>query len=116
MRRVAFAVAAGCALACARTPRELTEARAEAALAQARVRQGDLALNCTPEDAEVEVDGVPWGDCRDFSGEPELLRVGEGLHHIRVKKAGYWPYETWYQPSGARAVLQVALSPQQRTE
>ena len=37
------------------------------------------------------------------------LRVGEGMHHIEVKKEGHWPYTTYIDPHGARAVLDVRL-------
>jgi len=78
---------------------------------EASARRGDLELRCEPDDAEVILDGVPQGLCSDFTGDPHWLMVGEGMHHVVVRKAGHAPYETYYQPSGARAVLRIQLRP-----
>lgn len=89
--------------------KEHTERRAEALLAETKQRRGNLELHCEPADAEVFVDGVPQGACFDFDGTTQLLKVGEGLHRIDVKKSGFWPYQTYFHPSGAKAVLRIAL-------
>ena len=86
-------------------------ARARELMAGAEKPSGNLALRCEPEDAEVYLDGVLQGMCSDFSGAPKSLRVGVGLHHIEVKKRGFWPYTTYYEPSGARARLTIQLRP-----
>ena len=78
---------------------------------EARGRGGELALRCDPPDAEVEVDGVPQGRCDDFDGRQRRLSLGTRMRHVVVKKAGYWPYETWYQAGGATASLAVQLRP-----
>jgi hypothetical protein len=101
---------------CAGSEHRRTEARAEALLRGASARQGQLELRCDPSDAEVVVDGVPQGVCDDFTGSPRWLVVGNGLHHVVIHKPGFWPYETWYQASGARAVLRVKLRSQDRKD
>lgn len=85
-------------------------------MASAPVRTGDLALHCDPEDATVEVDDVPMGTCADFDGDPRGLPLGEGMHRVVVNKPGYRPYQTYYEPSGAKAVLRIALVPTGQTE
>ncbi len=105
-----------CGPACATTERERMETRAEQLLRDAADRSGDVELHCEPVDAEVLVDGVPQGRCEDFAGAPRRLPVGEGMHLIEVKKAGFAQYQTYFQPSGARAVLEVALRPLGRAQ
>lgn len=73
--------------------------------------RGDVVLKCEPSDAEVYLDGVIQGVCADFAGTPVGLKVGEGLHKVEVMKEGFWPYTTYYEPSGARATLRVQLRP-----
>lgn len=73
-------------------------------------RADDVALRCSPTDAEVWLDGVPQGRCSDFSGAPKGLAVGAGMHKIEVRKDGYQSYETYLQADGTRAVLNVTLS------
>lgn len=84
--------------------------QAERAMRNARVQKGQLELLCEPKDAEISIDGVPQGTCADYAGTG--LRVGQGLKRIEVKKPGYWPYQTYYEAGGARAVLTVTLSKQ----
>lgn len=103
-------------LACVTDEREKTAQRAEALMKSAPVRSGALELHCVPEDAEVSVDGVPQGVCADFDGETRRLALNDGMHRVDVKKAGYLPYETYYQPSGAKAVLRIELAPAGNTE
>jgi hypothetical protein len=99
-------------LAACRTPAEGTAAgRAEAVLEKPWERRGDLVLSCQPGDAEVDVDGVPRGLCSDF-GEGKGIQLGEGMHHVEVKKAGFTPYETYCEPSGTQAAVAVSLQPQ----
>ncbi len=84
-------------------------ARARELLRAAESPSGDMVLRCEPPDAEVYLDGVIQGLCSDFRGEPRGLKVGEGLHQIEVRMQGYWPYTTYFEPHGARAVLNVRL-------
>ncbi|WP_044185131.1 PEGA domain-containing protein [Hyalangium minutum] len=86
-------------------------AQARELLRKAESPSGDVVLRCEPEDAEVILDGVTRGLCSDFRGAPRGLRVGEGLHQIEVKKEGHWPYTTYIDPHGTRAVLNVLLQP-----
>lgn len=96
-------------MGCAGTQEPDTLARARELMAGARNPSGDVALRCEPEDAEVYLDGVLQGLCSDYSGNPKGLSLGVGLHQIEVKKQGYWPYTTYYEPSGARARLTIQL-------
>ncbi|MBJ6762599.1 PEGA domain-containing protein [Myxococcaceae bacterium JPH2] len=90
-------------------PEPATMARARELMRTAGTPRGDLVLRCDPSDAEVSLDGVPQGMCRDFAGSPRGLGVGEGLHQIDVRKQGFWPYTTYYEASGARATLHIQL-------
>ena len=92
------------------------ETRAEELLRGAADRSGDVELHCNPPDAEVQLDGVPQGRCDDFAGAPRRLEVGEGMHRIEVTKAGFAPYQTYFQPSGARAILEITLRPLERAQ
>lgn len=76
-----------------------------------RVWNSELTLGCEPADAEVWLDGVPFGTCLDFSGDPRGLALAEGMHKVEVKKAGFWPYETYVDSGGTRATLTVKLTP-----
>ena len=78
----------------------------------ARAWGSDLTLDCDPSDAEVWLDGVPYGNCLDFSGSPRGLTLSDGMHKVEVKKSGFWPYETYVDSGGTRAALTVKLLPQ----
>src|SRR5690349_3600299 len=54
-------------------------------------QSGNLVLRCTPEDALVLLDGMPQGDCRDFSGAPRALLVPAGTHRVELQREGYHP-------------------------
>lgn len=103
---VACAVWVGCA---GRSDEPATVAQARELLRNAESPTGDVVFRCEPPDGEVSLDGVTQGLCSDFQGSPRGLKVGEGLHEINVKKEGYWPYTTYIEPHGARAVLNVRL-------
>ncbi|MCP3142091.1 PEGA domain-containing protein [Pyxidicoccus xibeiensis] len=96
---------------CARRQEPESVTRARALMEGAEQTSGNLALRCEPEDADVYLDGVLQGQCSDFTGSPKGLRVGVGLHHVEVKKQGFWPYTTYYEASGARARLTIQLRP-----
>ncbi len=101
-------------LGCASSPEQVDSPAADRArelLRTMKNRQGNLLLRCEPEDADVYLDGVVQGVCTDFGGGPSGLTVGSGLHRIDVKKDGYWPYTTYYEPSNARAGLTIRLKP-----
>ncbi len=109
MRKVLLAVVCCGVVACARRQEPGSLVKARELMAEAGNPSGNLALLCEPADAEVYLDGVWQGLCSDFTGAPKGLRVGAGLHQIEVKKQGYWPYTTYYEPSGARARLTIQL-------
>ena len=96
---------------CAAHEPPATVARARQLLdASARTR-GNVVLRCTPQDAEVLLDGVLQGLCSDFEPASAGLTVGEGLHGIEVRRDGYWPYTTYVEPHNARATLRATLRP-----
>lgn len=79
------------------------------ALAQAREIAPGLDLHCSPGEAEVAVDGVLQGTCADLDGR--ILPMGEGVHLIEVKRAGFRPYEVRLAAGKARTRLKVELAP-----
>jgi hypothetical protein len=102
----------GLVLGCASGPEQVDSPAADRArdlMRAMRSRNGNLLLRCEPEDAEVLLDGVLQGVCTDFGGKPSGLQVGLGMHRIDVKKDGYWPYTTYFEPSNARAGLTIKL-------
>jgi hypothetical protein len=76
---------------------------------QGRVVQG-VELSCTPEDAEVLLDGVPQGRCQELE-PPHALTVDEALHRLEVVKPGFSPYRAELLAGNARTRLTVRLSP-----
>ncbi|MCY1047027.1 PEGA domain-containing protein [Corallococcus sp. bb12-1] len=104
-----LALTVGCA---AKQEQPATVARARELMASAGGKRGDLVLRCEPADAEVLLDGVQQGLCSDFSSVSRSLRLSDaGFHQVEVKKRGFWPYTTYYEPSGARVTLKVKLRP-----
>jgi hypothetical protein len=104
----------GVVLGCASGPEQVDSPAAERArelMRTRKARHGNLLLRCEPSNAEVYLDGVVQGACTDFGGGPNGLQVGLGLHRIDVKKDGYWPHTTYYEPSSARAGLTIRLRP-----
>lgn len=109
MRKVLLLVMVSTVAGCAKRQEPESLLKARELMAEAQNPSGNLALLCEPVDAEVYLDGVWQGLCSDFSGSPKALRVGSGLHEIEVKKQGYWPYTTYFEPSRARARLTIQL-------
>lgn len=72
---------------------------------------GELVLHCTPEDAEVALDGVSQGVCSDFSGQPRALKVGRSARRVEVKKRGFETWETWLAADQTRVMMTVTLIP-----
>lgn len=107
---VALAWLSGCA---GRQDEPASMTRAREMMRTAEGSRGDLTLRCEPPDADVYLDGVIQGVCGDFEGSPVGLKVGEGLHQVEVKKEGFWPYTTYFEPSGARATLRIQLRPRE---
>jgi hypothetical protein len=50
---------------------------------------GGVALEITPNDAEVWVDGGYAGIVRDFDGTRQPLTLAAGTHHIELRLNGY---------------------------
>lgn len=72
---------------------------------------GELVLRCTPDDAEVAVDGVSQGLCKDFDGAPSALKVGTKTRRVEVKKRGFETWESWLAADQTRVVMTVTLVP-----
>ena len=101
-------------LGCASGPEQVGTSAADRArelLRSMQSRNGNLLMRCEPSDAEVYLDGVQQGVCADFGGGPSGLQVSMGLHRIDVKKDGFWPHTTYYEPSNTRAGLTIRLRP-----
>ena len=99
--------------ACASGPEQMGSPAAERArevLRGGQERSGNLRLKCEPPDADVSLDGVAQGVCTDFGGAPHGLQVGPGMHRVDVKKDGFWPYTTYYEPGSGRAALSSGTS------
>jgi hypothetical protein len=79
--------------------------------AKAEKSSGDLKLVCEPVDSIVWLDGVPVGSCQDFGGHPKGLWLGTKMRKVEVKRDGYMPFETYIEPDGTRARLNVTLAP-----
>ena len=69
-------------------------------------------LRDDPADAEVVLDGVPQGACRDFDGAPRGLEIGAGAHRVEIRKSGFWPAVTYVEPDGTRAAMTITLQKQ----
>jgi hypothetical protein len=50
---------------------------------------GGLALQITPEDADVVVDGQFVGQVHDFDGQSAPLNLTAGRHHVELNARGY---------------------------
>lgn len=107
MKRAALVavLASGCA------PKSALVLASEAKLPPARVTtKSELVLQCTPPDAEVELDGVPQGTCDDFDGAPRGLSLAsKGFQRVAVRKRGFLPWETVIETDGTRVALNVTL-------
>ena len=90
--------------------------RAQRTLRSPPTRRGNLRLACEPSDAVVEVDGVTQGRCMEVAGPQAGLTLGDGMHRVVVKKDGFEPYQTYFEPSGAKAALTVTLRPLGKVE
>lgn len=110
-RALALALIWGGAGGCAH--RTSSEVRAQEVLAGAQAARVDLQVSCSPPDAEVSVDAVPRGLCSDYDAPGAGLRLGAGMHQVAIRKEGFRPYVTYYEPSGARLSLSIELVPAQ---
>jgi hypothetical protein len=69
-----------------------------------------LAIRVQPADAEIAIDGERWNAS---DGERLVVQVGEGTHHVDVRKAGYRPFATDIAVRGGETTpLNVSLSPE----
>jgi hypothetical protein len=69
-----------------------------------------LSLRISPADAEILVDGQPWG--RPSADNRFALELSEGRHQVEVRKDGFGSYvRTIDLLSGRTVTLNVALTP-----
>ena len=94
----------------ASSPQAALFERAGSGLRAAQDRSGDLVLTCDPKDSLVFVDGIPNGQCDDFSGR-RGLSLGQRMRKVEVRREGYTSFETFVEPDGTRAALTVTLAP-----
>jgi hypothetical protein len=61
---------------------------------------GGVALEITPDDAEVFVDGAYAGIVRDFDGTRQPLTLAAGTHRLEIRLDGYEPtmFDVTVQP------------------
>ena len=61
---------------------------------------GGIALEITPPDGDVYVDGSYVGVVRDFDGSRQPLTLTPGVHHIQVNQDGFQPlaFDVTVQP------------------
>lgn len=71
---------------------------------------GAVDLNVKPGEAEVWVDGKFMAEARDLDGDPSLLWLREGPHHIVIYKGGYRSFDEQISlASGQKMDLKVRL-------
>lgn len=67
-----------------------------------------LALTVTPADAEVLIDGVPYGKA---SGLDSTVELSPGLYTLTVEKAGYVSYRVEFSVGDKTEAFVVQLDP-----
>jgi hypothetical protein len=65
--------------------------RAEVLITPGSSAYGGVALEITPYDADVWVDGEYAGKVQDFDGTEQPLTLTPGTHHVEVQAPGYEP-------------------------
>ena len=65
--------------------------RARVMIAPGSAYYGGVALEITPYDADVFVDGEYAGHVEDFDGTNQPLTLSSGTHQIEVQSPGYEP-------------------------
>jgi hypothetical protein len=65
--------------------------RAEVLITPGTTAYGGVALEITPYDADVFVDGQYAGKVQDFDGTTQPLTLSAGTHRIEVQAPGYQP-------------------------
>jgi hypothetical protein len=76
---------------------------------------GGIALQITPNDAAVYVDGTYAGMAADFDGSRQPLTLMPGSHHVEITQNGFQPlvFDVTVQP-GMVTPYQGALQPEER--
>ncbi|MBW1809127.1 MAG: PEGA domain-containing protein [Deltaproteobacteria bacterium] len=71
----------------------------------------DLAIDCSPEHAEVSVDGVFQGSCGLLSAKKTVLHLEAGTHTILIRASGYREFRSMVSANGMRQSLTAHLDP-----
>jgi len=98
-------------LACSHSAMPLPSAmqQLDAADLRPRTLEGDVRIDCDVKDAEVFLDGVVQGQVRDFDGTEALLKTGDGVHRVEIRKPGYQTYVTDLVAGNTIVVISVHL-------
>jgi len=97
---IAFCQVAGCS-----SPREeIRQIKVHA------VDKMDLAIDCSPEHAEVSVDGVFQGNCGLLS--KNVMHLEAGTHTVLVRASGYREFRSMVSANGMRQRLTAHLDRQ----
>jgi len=71
---------------------------------------GTLSIRVMPSDATILIDQQAWD--RPRGDDRFSIELGEGSHHVEIRKAGYTTYaRTIDVPRGRSVVVNVALTP-----
>jgi hypothetical protein len=70
----------------------LTEPPRPPARAMTTARFGKLSIHAQPADAEVVIDGDPWGSLEGF--EALVIHLPAGRHRIEIRREGYESFVT----------------------
>jgi hypothetical protein len=84
----------------------------EAGPAVAWVEEDQLAvrIECTPQDAEVSIDGVVRGTCAMLGKEGKYVRLTAGTHKVRVSARGFREFHSMVSGKGVRQQITVNLT------
>ncbi|RLB59628.1 MAG: hypothetical protein DRI34_01250 [Deltaproteobacteria bacterium] len=66
-----------------------------------------LQVDCQPEQAEVEIDGVLQGSCASLNGK--RIRLPAGSHRLQVRAPGFRPFTSQVDARGMLQRLTVTL-------
>lgn len=69
---------------------------------------GNVGIRCTPEDAEVIVDGESFGTALQWSGA-QRLNLQPGPHRLELRRTGYKTYRTEIAVGEVVEVIEVRL-------
>ena len=73
--------------------------------------KGQMAfrVECTPDEAQVRIDGVPQGSCRWLGKDNKVVLLKAGPHELEVRAAGYLPFLSQFSAEGMQQSLTIHL-------